>query len=573
MGELTPASSTGFWIALDYVPLVLTLAGCYALSRTSRVADGVWSALRYAGAHRGLVVVTVGLVASLVAIALSLARTPVPLIQDEHSYLLAADTFAQGRVTNPTHPHWHHLETFHVIHEPTYMSKYPPAQGLALGLGQWLTGDAVVGVWLSTALAVAAVCWMLQGWVPSRWALLGSLLLLANVTVHITWGQTFWGGQMALLGGALVYGALPRILRGGGVPVTLVLVTGVAILANSRPYEGLVVSLPAAVALLVWFVGRDRAAMKLAVTRVVVPGCIVLAVVVMAMGYYNQRITGDPWRMAYAVHEEAYDPAPLFLWGSQRPVPEYRHASIRGAYEWMNGYFNYERRRSVAELSASRAVNALTVAKRLLSPALLLPLLAIPWALRRRHMRWVALAVGGNYVALAVATWGGLSHYYAPSLALTWLLIVQGLRHLHLASVNGRPLGRYLVLGLVAVQVVVFVAVSSAYVSRNLNYRAVAVQEPSEARPRIEDDLVSRPGKHLVMVRYDPDRELYFSWTANRADIDGADVVWAHSMDDTENRRLFDYFSDRRVWWLYHDGDDWQVSQSKEVLTTARTLH
>ncbi len=560
MGELTPASSTGLWIALDYVALVLTLAGCYALSRSSRVADSIWAALRYAGAHRGLVVVSAGLVAGLVAVTLSSARTPVPLIQDELSYLLAADTFAQGRVTNPTHPYWHHFETFQVIHEPTYMSKYPPAQGLALGLGQRLTGDPLVGVWLSTALAVAAVCWMLQGWVPGRWALLGSLLLLANVTVHITWGQTFWGGQMALLGGAMVYGALPRILRGGGVPVTLALVTGVAILANSRPYEGLVVSLPAAVALLVWFVGRDRAAMKLAVARVVVPGCAVLAIVVMAMGYYNHRITGDPWRMAYAVHEEAYDPAPLFLWGSQRPVPEYRHAAIRDAYEWMNGYFNHERSRSVAELGASRVVNAVAVAKPLLSPALLLPLLAIPWALRRRHMRWVALGVGGNYLALAVATWGGLSHYYAPSLALTWLLIVQGLRHLHLASVNGRPFGRYLVLGLLGVQVVVFAAVASAYVSRNLNYRAVAVHEPSEARARIENDLVSRPGKHLVMIRYDPDRELYFSWSANRADIDAADVVWAQSMGEKKNRRLFDYFSDRKVWWLYHDGEDWEVS-------------
>src|SRR5438067_9956355 len=219
--------------------------------------------------RKTLSVVLVGLsVLTIRAALIPVLGIPEPHWNDEFSYLLSADTFAHGRVTNPTHPMWVHFETFHVNQQPTYASMYYPAQGLFLAAGQVILGHPFWGVWLSVGLMCAAICWMLQGWVPAGWALLGGFLAIMRLAVFSYWTNTYYVGAVAATGGALVLGALPRIKRRQRVSDALVMGLGLAILANSRPYESLFFGLPIAGALLVWMLGKNRASVDIHMRRV-----------------------------------------------------------------------------------------------------------------------------------------------------------------------------------------------------------------------------------------------------------------------------------------------------------------
>ena len=510
------------------------------------------SKFNYIAQRNWLSVTLIGIIAFLGSASVGLmVGIREPKLHDEFSYLLAADTFAHGRLTNPTHPMWIHFESFHIIHQPTYMSKYPPAQGLALAAGQLIGGHPIVGVWLTFALMCAAVCWMLHAWVSPRWAVLGGLLALINPVVGIAgyWAQSYWGGAVAATGGALVLGGMKRLMSQPHVRDSLLTGAGLVILANSRPFEGLLVSLPAGVFLLLHIINQRGRALSLSIRRVVAPIVFVLALTITGMGFYNLRVTGNPLHIPYQTHEATYAMTPVFLWQKLPPEPEYRHQVIRDFHANYALPF-YTTQRSTLGFLKEDVYSVLSLEFQTFSIFLIPVIVAfpvlIPWMLGNRWATRALLIYFVSVLGLLTETFKW-PHYLAPVIGLNYYFVVSAMR---LLSWQKRKIGH------LVVWLTPFLALTALLASLYASVRKDSSGSWHIQRAQLLDGIKREGGKHLIVVSYGPGHSVHNEWVYNEADIDSAKVIFARAINRTQDCQLVEYFKERRIWSLDIDEDE-----------------
>ncbi len=178
-----------------------------------------------------------------------------------------------------------------------------------------------------------------------------------------------------------------------------------------------------------------------------------------------------------------------------------------------------------------------------------------PLTLRDRRMRLplicMAAVVCGSFLQVVY-----YAHYAAPAAVVVILLLMQGLRHLRLMGGVGLALAR-------AIPAAALMVMLGSQAGRLYRQETPEQTQPVNARrDKLEERLRSEGGgRHVILVRYTGRQSPHEEWVYNRADIDAANVVWAHDMGSAKNGELIRYFRGRRIWLLEPDKYPEQLSR------------
>jgi hypothetical protein len=348
--------------------------------------------------------------------------------------------------------------------------------------------------------------------------------------------NSYWGGAVTAIGGALVTGAWVRITRAKRWRYAWLFGIGAVIVVLARPFEGLLLVVPALVAL----------GMANRTARVWLP--LVLTGVAGAswLAYDNYRVTGHPLRLPYREYYEQYEIVPPFSFIPISTTPRtFRHFDLES-----RARETYERARSW-RLLVDRPLDWLVLLRFYYGNLIwLLPVVVfMPFLWRSRRTRFAAILVAVIGTASLIEVWW-YPHYAAPFTAALLILATQSMRYLRQWKCGGRETGRFLVSAMpLAVLLVTVASEAQAIAAHRTADQLQAKNAQVAQKESIEQHLLTKwPGQDVIFVSYAGLPSPHEEWIYNPANIDAAPVIWARDMGQVQNERLRRYYAGRSFW-------------------------
>ena len=471
----------------------------------------------------------------------------IPIVHDEASYLLQAQTFALGRWAMPSPPLPEFFEQFHVFVTPAFASKYPPGHGLLMVPGIWLGAPGLVPVLLS-GLA-AALVFILVRRVTNGWIALLTFMLWLPMRANLWFRPSYFSENTTSVLWLLGWWALVEWCDSGRERWLALIAGCIAWMAITRPLTAVAFAPPIA-AVVLWRVARGRA------WRSLVRPAALAALIVAVIPVWSAKTTGNWRETPYGLYSKMYFPFDVIGFGLDSTPPT--RALPPDMQNFIKAFGPTHADHTIAHLPRilyerwqvmfDDAFSGLRIGLALFALVGLATLSAYGW-----------FAVGGSLLLtlcyLAFAHPAGWDVYYLEILAIFPFLAANGIWAAWLA-LGKRAKARETEVGLVpahaafagALLVLLLVVPARAdivRVQRELK-RHRAFQSGFAARVQALDASPS-----IVFIRYIPNHNLNVSLIANRADLASARtwLVYDRGADDAKLAAL----APNRVPYLYDE--------------------
>jgi hypothetical protein len=489
------------------------------------------------------------LVVALISAALTwiawAAFDPLPLVEDEYSYVLQSRIFATGRWTAPSPPAPDFFQQAHVLTIPAVASKYPPGHALLMTPGTLLGLPALVPLLLTAV--TGALIFALATRVANQWV--GWLAWLAWLAdpISLRFRSAYYS---EVTSSAMWVLSLWALLEWRGTRRTRWLVIVAAAIgwgAITRPVTMLAFAVPVG-ALVLYDVVKHKLWRDLGLSMAV--GTAIVAIIPL----WSAQTTGN-WRLTpHALYSRDYLPYDHPGFGIDTTKPR-RPLTAPNRFTYA-GFYDEHVKHTPANLPRIAFDRLKTIARQewpgthiVLVPFVLLGLTAMSAEVVFALVCSLALFVG----YLSYGHWVEWTLYYFEALPILSVLAALGLWRA-VSWVNVRTTAKwpiYAACGLVGV-----LALSETYDAR------VKRQRAAEWDVAFRATLSKIPFRAAVLfVRYSPRLGPHASVVANSPDIQN-EPIWIVNDLGKRNPELMRVAGNRVPLVFYEDGQRVEVDRS-----------